>query len=103
MSEEDIKILTEEEIRERLKEIPGWDYKENKIFKEFAFSGFLRALEFINNLASFFEEKDHHPDIHINYKKVLFELTRHSVGGKVTERDFGVAKRIEQEYKNFPD
>jgi 4a-hydroxytetrahydrobiopterin dehydratase len=97
--EKNIKILSIEEIQEKLKEVPGWDYEDNKISKEFAFESFLGALGFINKIAPFFEAKDHHPDIHIFYEKVLFELTRHSVGGKVTERDFLVAQEIEKAYK----
>lgn len=99
--EENINILKEEEIQEKLKRMQGWAYKDNKISKEFSFESFLKGLEFINKLAPFFEGKDHHPDIHIFYKKILFDLTRHSVGGKVTERDFAVAEKIEEEYKGF--
>jgi len=71
------------------------------------------SLGFINKLAPFCEELDHHPDIHIFYNKVLFELQRFDVGqdaseagsggspvsGKVTDKDFMPAKKIEQLYK----
>lgn len=98
---EDVKILTEGEIKERLKEFPGWNYGNNKISKEFVFKSFLDGLELVNKLAPYCEKIDHHPDIHISYKKIIFELCRYSIGGKVTDRDFLVAREIERLYEDF--
>jgi|SRR3989344_8414364 len=92
-------ILTEEEIRQRMPLIPGWIYKGNKLSKEFKFADFLDALDFINSISSFCESIDHHPDIHIFYNKILFELQRFDVGGKVTDKDFMVAEEIERLYQ----
>ncbi len=92
-------ILTEEEIVSRLKEFPGWTYVDNKINKEFVFKSFISALSFINQIAFFFEKMNHHADIHIYYKKVVFELQRFDVGGKVTDSDFIIAKEIERLYE----
>jgi len=99
--DEDLKILTKEEVREKLKEFPGWKYNDDKISKQFNFAKFSDVLKLINELASYCEKIDHHPDIHIFYKKVLFELQRFSAGGKVTERDFLVAAKIERLYENY--
>jgi 4a-hydroxytetrahydrobiopterin dehydratase len=118
MPREDIRILSEEEILERLKELPGWEYKEvrtvsdisepskihedkqeflsNKIFKEFKFKGFVDVLAYLVKMVSFFEKNDHHPDMHIFYSKILFELTRWDIGGKVTDLDFITAIEIER-------
>ncbi|MDP2926274.1 MAG: 4a-hydroxytetrahydrobiopterin dehydratase [Nanoarchaeota archaeon] len=95
---EDIHVLNKKEIKEKLKNIVGWKYKDNKISKELKFKDFLEALGFIDDLKDFFEKNDHHPDIHIFYNKVLFELTRWDVGGKVTDMDFITAKEIEKRY-----
>lgn len=92
------KILSEKEIRENLKKLPGWEYADDKIKKEFKFTDFMDSLSFINKLAPFFEKMDHHPDTHIFYSKVLFELQRFDIGGKVTDRDFEVASEIEKVY-----
>ncbi|HEX8974579.1 MAG TPA: 4a-hydroxytetrahydrobiopterin dehydratase [Patescibacteria group bacterium] len=96
--EEDIKILDHEEIQEKLKDLPGWIFENDKIKKQFVFDSFMQGLGLVNNLAPFCERIDHHPDIHIFYKKILFELQRYSAGGKVTDRDFEVAKEIERLY-----
>jgi pterin-4a-carbinolamine dehydratase len=42
---------------------------------------------------------DHHPDVHIAYGDVTFELTRYDLGGKVTDRDVEVAKKISSTYR----
>jgi len=94
--DQDLKILSEDEIREKLKSFPGWKYQDDKISKEFVFESFLGGLDLINKLAPFCNSIDHHPDIHIYYKKVVFDLQRFSVGGKVTLRDFTVAAEIER-------
>ncbi len=91
-------ILSKEEIVENLKTLSGWEFKDEKISKQFAFKDFMDSLSFVNKLAPFCEANDHHPDVHILYSKVLFELQRFDVGGKVTDKDFLVARQIEKLY-----
>ena len=100
MADEDLGVLTEKEIKLRLKKFKGWEYnpKTHKISKEFVFKTFQEGINLIAKLAPFCDSIDHHPDIHISYKKVLFELQRFSVGGKVTDRDFIIASKIEELY-----
>jgi len=97
----DIKILVEGEILEKLNDFPGWIYRDNKIKKEFKFRDFMDCLSFIVRLSPVFEINDHHPDLHIFYSKILFELQRFDVGGKVTNRDFETAKVIEDAYVEY--
>jgi pterin-4a-carbinolamine dehydratase len=42
---------------------------------------------------------DHHPDVRIAFGEVTFELTRYDLGGKVTDWDVEVAKKISSVYK----
>jgi 4a-hydroxytetrahydrobiopterin dehydratase len=93
------RILTEEEITQTLERLPGWVYADNKLSKEFEFTDFVGSLSFINRMVAYFQEMDHHPDVHIFYSKVKFELQRFDIGGKVTDRDIEVAKKIEETYK----
>ena len=98
----DIHVLSEEEIKEKLKNFPGWEYHDNKISKEFNFKDFMDSLVFIIRLVPFCEANDHHPDVHIFYSKISFDLQRFDAGGKVTDMDFRVAGEIERQYKeNF--
>ncbi|AKM82364.1 TPA: 4a-hydroxytetrahydrobiopterin dehydratase [Candidatus Berkelbacteria bacterium] len=97
----DLQPLSQAEIYERLINLPGWKYSGNKITKTFEFKSFSDGLELVNSLAPFCNEIDHHPDIIIKYKKITFELSRFSIGSKVTERDFTVAKKIEKLYSDI--
>ena len=90
--------LTPEEIETVLQRLPGWRADDNKLRKEFKFKGFVDAIGFIDRLVPYFEGEDHHPDIHVFYNRVVFELSRHDIGGKITALDGEVATRIEQEY-----
>lgn len=101
MEAEDLKPLSKEKIEKNLKDLPGWQYSNDRISKQFECSSFNDALKLVNNLAPYCNKIDHHPDIYISYKKVRFELTRFSVGGKVTMRDFTVAREIERLYNQY--
>jgi len=119
MAKPSIPILNKEEIDEKLKELPGWEYKDvrniseisetpkvqkqnkeglsgNKLIKEFKFEDYPAVINFIDCLTEVFQETDHHPDIHIYYTRVVFELNTHSAGNRVTEVDFIVASEIER-------
>lgn len=102
MQGQDLKPLTQVEIKKKLNSFTGWKFANNKISKEFTFKSFSRGVIFIRRLAPFCNRIDHHPDIHIYYKKILFELQRFSIGGKVTERDFTVAREIERLFRKEP-
>ncbi len=92
------KALTKDEIEQALPALPGWTYADDKLTKEFAFADFVGSLSFINRLVAYFQEMDHHPDVHIFYNKVKLELQRFDIGGKVTDRDIEVAKQIDKTY-----
>jgi len=92
----DLRVLTAEEVKGTLKDFPGWSFRDDKITKEFVFDSFDKAVGFVNKLAPFCNKIDHHPDIHIYYKKIVFDLQRFSVEGKVTPRDFTIASEIER-------
>jgi 4a-hydroxytetrahydrobiopterin dehydratase len=91
--------LSAEEIAQKLKSLPGWEYKDNAIVKMFRFKEFLHGIEFVQKVAEIAEAADHHPDIHINYTRVTFICSTHDAGG-VTEKDFKLAENIEIAFKD---
>jgi len=99
--DKDLKPLSKDEIENKLKNFKGWEYRDNKITKSFKFRSFTDSVVFVNSLVVFCNSIDHHPDIHIFYTKITFDLTRFSVGSKVTQRDFTVAKKIEDLYELY--
>ena len=89
-----MKVLSEREITERLNEIPGWEFMDNSISKEFQLKDFKGALAFVNAVGDEAEKMDHHPDILIHsWNKVKITISTHSAGG-VTRNDFDLAKKI---------
>jgi len=93
------KILTTSELRTIMPRLAGWKLAHNKLFRTFEFQDFVQSLSFVNSLVAYFESVDHHPDVHIAYGEVTFELTRYDLGGKVTDRDVEVAKKISSTYR----
>lgn len=91
-----IKILSQAEINKELDNLPGWEQKNDKIIKQFELKDFMNAINFVYQLAPSFEKIEHHPDIHIFYNKILFELQRFDVGGKITDKDIEAAHEIEK-------
>lgn len=92
--------FSKEEIKEKLADLPsGWvfDDKDILITKRFSFSDFLSAIAFVNRLTPICEKNNHHPDIHIFYNEVRFDLSTHDAGG-VTEKDFNLAGEIEKKF-----
>ena len=84
------------EIKTRLTSIPGWEYSDGKLCREFQFDRFMDGIEFVHRVAEIAEEIDHHPDIDIRYTTVRVAASSHDVGG-ITERDFTLAARIDGE------
>lgn len=101
MADDKPQPLTQAELDALLQRLPGWAVENNQLAKQFVFKGFTGSVDFVNRLVPFFELKDHHPDIHIFYNKVKFELSRHDIGGKVTKLCGEVAEKIEQEYSTL--
>ena len=93
------KILTAKELRVIMPRLSGWRLADNKLTRTFEFQDFVASLSFINGLVAYFETMDHHPDIRIAYGDVTFELTRYDLGGRVTDRDVEVAKKISSTYR----
>jgi 4a-hydroxytetrahydrobiopterin dehydratase len=89
--------LSDAEIRDELRSLPGWEYCDKSIRKLFRFREFMDGIRFIQRVAEIAETADHHPDIHVNYARVTFICSTHSEGG-VTEKDLKLARQIEEAF-----
>ena len=87
--------LSIKDIHERLEELQDWELIGHEITKEFDFSSFKEALEFIHKIGEEAERIKHFPDIYIRNSKVTINLTTHEAGG-LTFEDFKMARIIEQ-------
>lgn len=73
-----------------------WQESENQLIKDFKFGNFVEALAFIVRVGEVAESMDHHPKIINEYNKVRFELSTHSAGNKVTDKDYKLAEAIDK-------
>ena len=89
-------LLTDTEIEDGLRGLPGWGREGRAIRKQFAFKGFPEAVAFVQRLVPGAEAADHHPDLTINYRKVTVVYTTHSAGG-LTEKDLAGARMADAE------
>lgn len=88
-------VLSEEEIKEKLKSLEGWQLKGKEIHKVYTHKTFKDAIAFVTKVAGLAERANHHPDFLIQYNKVALTLSTHSKGG-VTDSDINLAKQIEK-------
>ena len=89
-------LLTDTQIEEGVRRLPGWTRDGHVIRKQFAFAGFPEAVAFVQRLVPGAEAADHHPDITINYRRVTVVYTTHSAGG-LTEKDLAGAEMADAE------
>ena len=86
--------MSDDEIRTRLEDLPGWELVDHAITKEYRLKGFPAAVAFVVRLSFAAEAADHHPDLDIRYDKVRVTLSTHSEGG-VTTKDLDLARAID--------
>jgi 4a-hydroxytetrahydrobiopterin dehydratase len=91
--------LNKDQIDSNLLEFTGWIFENESISRQFQFKDFIEVLSFVNAVGLESEKMDHHPDILMfAWNKVKITLSTHSAGG-VTEKDFLLAKKIEERIK----
>jgi 4a-hydroxytetrahydrobiopterin dehydratase len=71
----------------------GWRHEDNALRREFTFTNFAEAFEFMTSVAEMAEDADHHPDWSNSYNTVAIALTSHDKGC-VTQRDSSLAEQI---------
>ena len=92
--------LTDNDIKSRLSELPGWAYEKNALVRKFTFAGFPDAVAFVTRLAFDAQDADHHPDLLVSYKRVTVTWSTHSEGG-VTEKDVAGVKQANAAAAHF--
>jgi 4a-hydroxytetrahydrobiopterin dehydratase len=71
----------------------GWSEVDNALEREFRFTDFRAAIDFVNRVAELAEERNHHPDITIHgYRHVTLRWSTHTAGG-ITDLDRELAER----------
>lgn len=89
------RTYNENEIGERLKELPGWYFEDGWIRRQYKTDGWPTTMMLVNTIGFIAEAAYHHPDLNVTWAKVWVKLMTHSAGG-ITDKDFYVAGQIER-------
>ena len=89
--------LTASAIQERLHALPHWRLSANgtAIERHYLWRDFEQALAFMNALARWAQQHNHHPDMRNVYNRVEVRLSTHDAGG-LTDQDFAQARAADQ-------
>jgi 4a-hydroxytetrahydrobiopterin dehydratase len=88
-------LLTQAELEEALRQLPGWTYLAGKLHREYQFADFIHAFGFMATASIAIEAMNHHPEWINVYSRVTVDLSTHDVGG-ITELDVELASKLER-------
>ncbi|UXY22912.1 4a-hydroxytetrahydrobiopterin dehydratase [Streptomyces cynarae] len=91
-----VEPLSQKEIEDRLAELPGWSLEGDRIARSYRLGTHFAATAMVVHIAQVQEELDHHSDLTLGYNTVSLTVNTHSAGGAVTDRDFELARRVEE-------
>lgn len=88
-------MLSDDDVRNSIAELneSSWELKDGKLVKSFQFPSFIKAIDYVNEIAILAERLDHHPIITINWKTVKLSLKSFDIDA-ITNRDIVLAKEI---------
>ena len=85
--------LSDEQIRNELRNLLGWSVVNGKLHKEFTFKSFIEAFGFMTTAALHIEKMNHHPEWFNVYNKIKIDLVTHDAVG-ITQNDVNLAKTL---------
>jgi len=89
-----MKKLTDSQIAEHMKALPGWELGEDRIRRTFRFEDFVQAFGWMSSVALVAERMNHHPEWRNVWATVEVELSTHDAGG-LTELDMKLAAEMD--------
>jgi 4a-hydroxytetrahydrobiopterin dehydratase len=91
-----MKTYSEQEIAERVAGgLAAWTHEDGKLVRTFETGGWQRTLLLANAIGFVGEAAWHHPDLLLTFPRLKVMLTTHDAGG-ITDRDFELARKIEE-------
>ena len=87
------RLLDTDELARQLADLPGWAGDTTGITRTLKAPDFLTGVRIVAEVAEAAEGMNHHPDIDIRWRTLLFGLSTHDAG-VVTQLDIELAHRI---------
>lgn len=83
-------------------QVPDWRVVDGtRIRREYKFKTYLDGAAWVPLIGAIADAEDHHPDIHLYYRKVVVELWTHTVNG-LSENDYILAAKFDEHFKDYP-
>lgn len=76
--------------------LKGWAVVDGALTKSYAFETYKDGLIFAAGVGYAAERLNHHPDIHIGYRKATISMVTHDADGGITPYDIELARRIDR-------
>lgn len=86
--------LSQQEIEDRLGELPGWSLEGDRVTCTYRLHSHFAALGLTAHVAAIQDEMNHHSDLTLGYNTVSLSVNTHDAGGVVTESDLKLAARV---------
>ncbi|MCU0476890.1 MAG: 4a-hydroxytetrahydrobiopterin dehydratase [Anaerolineae bacterium] len=87
--------LSDSDITAALADLPGWARDGDTLTKTYALPSYLAGVAFASAVGVLSEGLDHHPDLHIGWRKVTVRYNTHDAGSKITAKDVQAARAVE--------
>ena len=94
-------VLAAKQIKLSLQAVPHWSKSGQTIRRKYKFEDFIKAMDFVNQIAIKAQKMNHHPDIDIRFNKVTLKLTTQDENG-LTKKDFSLAKQCDENFSKKP-
>lgn len=97
--------LSENQINEALKRLPGWTILDGKLHKTFTFVDFSTLFEFMYQVADSSQKLNHHPNMTSTWNTLTLDYDTWSLGHAISNLDMKAADAAENLYQegNYAD
>ncbi len=87
-------LMSDEDLGKALGTLPDWTREGSTLVRTVELESFPQAIQVVNRIAEIAENNNHHPDIDIRWRTLIFRCSTHSAGG-ITDADVGLAEEID--------
>jgi 4a-hydroxytetrahydrobiopterin dehydratase len=97
--------LSENQVNEALKKLPGWTILDGKLHKTFTFVDFSTLFEFMYQVADSSQKLNHHPNMTSTWSTLTLDYDTWSLGHVISNLDVKAAEAVENLYQegNYAD
>ena len=87
-------VVSSDELDAFLASSPAWESDGGALVRRATAPTFAAGIRWVTQVAEVADTMDHHPDIDIRWRTLVFRLSTHDAGG-VTILDFALAREID--------